>query len=90
MDKFTPSSEQAHEYADEYWKEQLSNREEVLKSIQSKILANSKRGSYKIVSKILKTDQEFLKEILEDAGYKIIFSQCPDGEEFAYINILFE
>lgn len=88
--KFTPSSEQACQYADDYWKEKLSNRDKVLKDIQTTIIANSKKGSYDITYKILNGDKDYLKEKLEEVGYKIKFVSYQDGDEFLYIIVSFK
>ncbi|MBC6695347.1 hypothetical protein H9L25_00950 [Terrisporobacter mayombei] len=39
-DKFTPSSEQACNYADTYWKEKFNNRVEVLEDIEKDLKKN--------------------------------------------------
>lgn len=88
-DMFKPTKEETKNIADNYWKDLSDYAEKKLDEISDTITAVAMSGKYEAVFEVLKTDKDFIKEKLEDVGYKIEFKDKPGDEKNIYMLVYF-
>ncbi|WP_434794677.1 hypothetical protein TPDSL_17910 [Terrisporobacter petrolearius] len=88
--KFTPSREEAIEFADNYWSDLSDYNEKKLNSIKDTITNSAKRGKYEVVVDVLKGREDYFKEILEESGYIVTMSNSAIDKKYINLIISFE
>ncbi len=93
MDKnsiFSPTKDEAKKIADDYWADLTDYREKTFNYLHDLIKANAQSGNYKITSEILKSEKDYIKEKLEDSGYKTKLLDQHQDQKYMYIEVSFE
>lgn len=88
-DMFKPTKEETKNIADNYWKDLSDYAEKKLDEISDTIIAVAKSGKYETAFEVLKTEKDFIKQKLEDVGYKIKFKDKPGDEKNIYMLVYF-
>ncbi|MDB2085842.1 hypothetical protein [Clostridium paraputrificum] len=92
MDKnsmFTPTKDEAYKIANGYWSDLTDYREKTLDDLSNKIKANASMGRYNITSEVLKSETDYIKKKLEDAGYEVKLLDNQYDEKYIYFEISF-
>lgn len=92
MDKnnmFKPTKEETKNIADNYWKDLSDYAEKKLDEISNVITAVANTGKYETAFEVLITEKDFIKEKLEDVGYKIKFQDKLGDEKNIYMLVYF-
>ena len=92
MDKnsmFKPTKEETKNIADNYWSNLSDYAEKKLDEISNIITAVAKTGKYDTAFEVLKSEKDFIKEKLEDVGYRIKFQDKPGDEKNIFMLVYF-
>ncbi len=91
MDKnsmFRPDKDEAFKIAHDYWAGITKDKEKLMDEISQSIINSAKMGSYTITKVIKKEDVPYIKEKLEDVGYKVEVSS--KDSDYDFLRIIFE
>lgn len=92
MDKnsmFKPTKEEVKKIADSYWNNLSDYAEKKLDEISNIITAVAKKGEYHTAFEVLKNEKDFIKEKLEDVGYRVEFKDKPGDEKNIFMLVYF-
>lgn len=87
--KFMPTKEEACKLADNYWADLTGYREKTLNRIKDLITSNASIGKYEITCDFLKTEKDYIKEKLEDVGYKVELLDCHTEDKYIFMKVSF-
>lgn len=88
-EKFKPTKEEVYKMAKDYWEGLTKDREKVLERLSVLITNKAKVGAFRATQKIKRKDVEYIKEKLEDVGYKFSIIEDPNDKDFVIIEVNF-